>query len=117
MLVGYGLVLGSLVVTPVPVWVWILPVLVGQPTLRLYLLAAHGDCPRVADLFLNTRTIFTTGVMRFLAWNMPYHTEHHVYPQVPFHQLLTLHKVMRGYLNVTADGYVAFTKGYLERRW
>jgi fatty acid desaturase len=56
------------------------------------------------------------GILRFLAWNMPYYAEHHVYPQVPFHQLPKLHKLMREYLKVTADGYMAFTKGYLERR-
>ncbi len=117
MLVGYGLVLGSLLVTPLLFWVWIVPVLVGQPALRLYLLAEHGDCPRVANMFANTRTTFATAAMRFLAWNMPFHTEHHVYPQVPFHKLPRLHKAMREHLEVTADGYVAFTKEYLERRW
>ncbi len=116
MLVGYGVVLASFLVTPVLFWVWILPMLVGQPALRLYLLAEHGDCPRVADMFMNSRTTFTTGAMRFLAWNMPYHTEHHVYPQVPFYQLPRLHNVMQEHLKVTSDGYVAFTKGYLERR-
>jgi fatty acid desaturase len=116
MLAGYGLVGASFLVTPVLFWVWILPVLVGQPALRLYLLAEHGDCPKVAEMFLNTRTTFTNRAMRFLAWNMPYHTEHHVYPQVPFHQLPRLHKMMRDHLEVTAEGYVAFTRGYLERR-
>jgi fatty acid desaturase len=116
MLVLYGVVLASFWVTPVLFWVWILPALMGQPALRLYLLAEHGDCPRVADMFANTRTTFTTAVMRFLAWNMPYHVEHHVYPQVPFHQLPRLHKMMRARLKVTAEGYVAFTRGYLERR-
>jgi fatty acid desaturase len=116
MLAGYGVVAASFWVTPVLFWVWILPVLVGQPALRMYLLAEHGDCPMVADMFANTRTTFTTRVMRFLAWNMPYHVEHHVFPQVPFHQLPRLHSMMRERLKVTAEGYVAFTKGYLERR-
>jgi fatty acid desaturase len=116
MLVLYGVVLASFWVTPVLFWVWILPVLVGQPALRLYLLAEHGDCPKVAEMFLNTRTTFTNRAMRFLAWNMPYHVEHHVYPQVPFHQLPRLHKMMKDKLKVTAEGYVVFTKGYLERR-
>jgi fatty acid desaturase len=116
MLAGYGVVAASLLVTPVLFWVWILPAVLGQPALRLYLLAEHGDCPKVADMFLNTRTTFTTALMRFLAWNMPFHTEHHVYPQVPFYQLPRLHKMMRDHLEVTAEGYAAFTKGYLERR-
>ncbi|MCX7890598.1 MAG: fatty acid desaturase [Rhodobacteraceae bacterium] len=106
----------SLAVTPVLVWTWILPALLGQPALRIYLLAEHGDCPRVADMFLNTRTTFTTAAMRFLAWNMPYHVEHHVLPQAPFHRLPAVHETMRAHLRVTAEGYAAFTRGYLARR-
>ncbi len=116
MAVGYGLVLGSLVWSPVLLWVWVVPALLGQPVLRLYLLAEHGDCPRVANMFENTRTTFTTGLVRFLAWNMPYHVEHHVYPAVPFHRLPALHALMRQELRVTAEGYAAFTRGYLGRR-
>ena len=102
--------------SPLLLWVWVVPVILGQPVLRLYLLAEHGDCPQVADMFLNTRTTFTTALVRFLAWNMPYHTEHHVFPQVPFHRLPALHAQMRDHLRVTADGYAAFTRDYLARR-
>jgi fatty acid desaturase len=116
MLVVYALALGSLWVTDVLIWVWVVPVLLGQPVLRLYLLAEHGDCPRVADMFQNTRTTLTNRVVRFLAWNMPYHTEHHVAPQVPFHRLPALHARMRDELRVTAEGYAAFTRDYLRRR-
>lgn len=116
MAVGYAVVLASLFWTPVVVWVWIVPVLLGQPVLRLYLLAEHGDCPRVANMFENTRTVFTTALVRFLAWNMPYHVEHHVYPAVPFHRLPALHALMRAELRVTAEGYAAYTRDYLQRR-
>jgi fatty acid desaturase len=112
----YALAALSLLWTPLLLWVWIIPVLLGQPFLRLYLLAEHGDCPQVADMFLNTRTTFTTRIVRFLAWNMPYHTEHHVYPAVPFHHLPDLHVLMKDSLGVTADGYSAFTRAYLARR-
>jgi fatty acid desaturase len=47
---------------------------------------------------------------------MPYHVEHHVMPQVPFHRLPDLHRLMRASLKVTADGYAAFTRDYLSRR-
>ena len=112
----YALAGLSLIWTPVLLWVWLLPAVLGQPFLRLYLLAEHGDCPQVADMFLNTRTTFTTRIVRFLAWNMPYHSEHHVYPAVPFHRLPDLHMLMKDNLGVTADGYTAFTKAYLARR-
>jgi fatty acid desaturase len=116
MALAYALGAASLLWSPVLLWVWVVPVLLGQPALRIYLLAEHGDCPRVANMFANTRTTLTTGLMRYLAWNMPYHTEHHVYPAVPFHQLPALHDVMRTRLRVTAAGYVAFTRDYLARR-
>jgi fatty acid desaturase len=112
----YGLAGVSLVWTDVVLWVWLVPVLLGQPFLRLYLLAEHGDCPEVANMFENTRTTFTTKVMRWLAWNMPYHVEHHVWPMVPFHRLPEVHGLMRDELKVTAEGYGAFTKEYLARR-
>lgn len=115
-LLGYVLGAVSLFATPLLFWVWLLPVLLGQPFLRLYLLAEHGDCPRVANMFENTRTTFTTALVRFLAWNMPYHVEHHIYPNVPFHRLPALHGVIKDHLAVTADGYIQFTKAYLSRR-
>lgn len=116
MLALYGLGALSFLWTDALLWVWLVPVLLGQPFLRLYLLAEHGDCRRVADMFLNTRTTFTNRIVRFLAWNMPYHVEHHVAPTVPFHRLPDLHARMRAHLAVTADGYAAFTRDYLARR-
>ena len=116
MAVGYGLILASLLVTPLLFWVWLLPALIGQPALRLYLLAEHGDCPRVAYMFENTRTTFTNRAVRALAWNMSYHVEHHVYPAVPFHKLPVLRGLMKTELRVTVEGYAVFTKAYLGRR-
>lgn len=112
----YAVVAISLVFSPLLFWIWLLPCLLGQPFLRLYLLAEHGDCPQVANMLENTRTTFTTSIVRFLAWNMPYHVEHHSYPSVPFHRLPALHQLIRSHLKVTADGYAAFTREYLARR-
>lgn len=95
-------------------WLWLMPVLLGQPFLRLYLLAEHGLCPPVADMLENSRTTFTNRLVRFLAWNMPYHAEHHSFPTVPFHRLPALHRVSRKYLRSTSDGYAAFTQDYLR---
>ncbi|AZL60842.1 fatty acid desaturase [Tabrizicola piscis] len=116
MALGYLAVGLTVVWSPLLLWVWIVPVLLGQPFLRVYLLAEHGDCPRVANMFQNTRTTFTNRLVRFLAWNMPFHVEHHVWPAVPFHRLPEVHRLMRQELQVTASGYAAFTKAYLERR-
>jgi len=116
MLVGYAIALGLMVWQPALIWVWIVPILIGQPFLRVYLLAEHGDLPFVSDMFDNTRTTFTNGLVRWLTWNMPYHTEHHVWPNVPFHKLPALHQDMRAALRHTEPSYARFTRRYLARR-
>ncbi len=111
-----GLVLASILYSSMLIlWLWVVPVLLGQPFLRLYLLAEHGLCPNVANMLDNTRTTYTTRFVRFIAWNMPYHTEHHTYPVVPFHKLPELHKLMRQHLRQTEDGYTAFHRKYVGR--
>ena len=89
-------------------WVWIVPALLGQPFLRLFLLAEHTACPHVENMFENTRTTFTTRLVRLVAWNMPFHAEHHALPTVPFHKLPMLHEAVREHLKTTADGYARF---------
>mgnify|MGYP002682199864 CR=1 FL=1 len=43
-----------------------------------------------------------------VAWNMPFHAEHHALPTVPFHKLPDLHQAVRDHLKTTADGYARF---------
>ncbi|MGO4840776.1 fatty acid desaturase, partial [Rhizobiaceae sp. 2RAB30] len=70
----------------------------------------HTRCPHVANMLENTRTTFTTTLVRFVAWNMPYHAEHHAYPAVPFHKLPRFHQVVRDHLKVTERGYARFNR-------
>jgi fatty acid desaturase len=103
-LLAASLAAGSVVM----IWVWLIPVAIGQPFLRAYLLAEHTLCPHVADMFANTRTTFTNALVRFFAWNMPYHAEHHAYPGVPFHKLPRFHRIVRAHLRMTENGYRRF---------
>jgi fatty acid desaturase len=112
MLAFYALAGATLAAGPLLFWTWLLPMALGQPFLRLYLLAEHGRCPPVANMLENTRTTFTNRLVRFLAWNMPYHAEHHSLPNVPFHRLPALHARMRDHLRVTARSYTGFTADY-----
>ncbi len=96
-----------LLASPLLLWLWVLPALIGQPVLRAYLLAEHWDCPLVPDMRANTRTTLTGPLVRFLAWNMPYHAEHHAYPSVPFHALPALHRLIAPDLAVVAPGYIS----------
>ncbi len=86
-------------------WLWVVPALLGQPFLRAYLLAEHAACPFIADMLANTRTTFCSGLVRYLAWNMPHHTAHHALPTVPFHRLPKLTQILESRLKCTARGY------------
>ena len=99
---GYALLLVGSIVTgsTLLVLLWLVPLALGQPFLRIYLLAEHGKCPFVATMLENTRTTGTNRSVRALAWNMPYHGEHHSYPAVPFHQLPRLHARLGADVNV-----------------
>lgn len=88
-------------------WYWIIPALLGQPVLRLYLMAEHSGCPRSRDMLENSRTTYTNALVRFLAWNMPFHAEHHAWPSIPFHALPAANALIRDKLRTTAPGYVA----------
>jgi len=91
------------------VWLWIVPMMVGQVFLRPYLLAEHTGCGHSRDMLENTRTTFTNAVVRRFAWNMPYHAEHHAYPAVPFHALPGLHALLADHIVHTAPSYRAAT--------
>ena len=54
----------------------------------------HTGMPHEDDILINTRTVRTNALMRWLLWNMPYHTAHHSYPIVPFHHLPALHRAV-----------------------
>ena len=88
-------------------WIWLVPVVLGQPMLRLYLLAEHTGCPMVPDMLANSRTVHTNAIVRFLAWNMPYHAEHHAYAAVPFHALPRAHAALAPYVKVQSQGYAS----------
>ena len=115
-LIAYAVLLaGSLAAqSALLLWVWIVPVLIGQPFLRAYLLAEHALCPHVANMLENTRTTFTTRLVRFIAWNMPYHAEHHSYPAVPFHRLPRFHQIVAEHLRTTERGYVRFHRKFMD---
>jgi fatty acid desaturase len=86
-------------------WYWILPALVGQPMLRLYLLAEHSGCDFSDNMLENSRTTYTTPWLNFLAWNMPYHAEHHYLASVPFHALPALHAYTGQHVKHKGAGY------------
>ena len=93
---------------------WIGPILVGQVFLRLYLLSEHHGCDNGSDMLSNVRTITGGRLINWLAWNMPYHTEHHLYPSVPFHALPTVHAQIKDSLVHTATSHFVFNRDYIR---
>lgn len=90
---------------------WVVPALLGQPFLRLFLMAEHTLCPLLpGDMWSNSRTTRSNGLVRFLAWNMPYHGAHHAYPGVPFHALPALDQLVANERKTTSSGYFAVQK-------
>jgi fatty acid desaturase len=92
---------------------WIVPAILGQPWLRLYLMAEHTGCDLVPDMLVNSRTTLTNGAVRFLAWNMPFHAEHHTFPAVPFHALPALHRRLAPAIKVKTQGYIGAQRSIL----
>lgn len=114
MLAVYGAAAGLSLIfrTDAALVYWVVPVLLGQPFLRAYLLAEHTGLPLVENFWENTRTTLTGLPVRFLAWNMPFHAEHHANPAVPFHALPQEHARQRRKLKAIAPGYVAFHRDW-----
>jgi len=89
-------------------WLWLLPMAIGYLFLRPYLLSEHTGCElNNNNMLANTRTTYCNAFIRFFAWNMPYHTEHHAYPAVPFHALPALNAELAPHLLNTEQGYAA----------
>ena len=95
-------------------WSWLLPLAIGQPVLRLLLLAEHTGCSYGDDGLTNTRTTLTLAPVRWLMWNMPFHAEHHLYPSLPFHALPAAHGPIAPHLRHCDRGYLAVHRRLLR---
>ncbi len=97
-----------------PLAFWVVPQLIGQVFLRLYLLTEHTGCAQSANGLVNTRTTLTNAATRLVMWNMSFHAEHHLYPSIPFHRLPAAHVAVRARLGVVQDGYASWHAGFLR---
>jgi len=71
---------------------WLLPMLVMKPVHQLQNTIEHLGLPHVDAITDNTRSTRTNPLMRWMAWNMQYHTAHHAFPGVPCYRLRALHR-------------------------
>lgn len=93
---------------------WLLPLAIGQPILRLILLAEHTGCTNDNNPLTNTRTTLTSFPLRMMMWNMPFHAEHHLYPSMPFHALPHAHQKLKKHFTVVDDGYINVNQNIIE---
>jgi fatty acid desaturase len=78
-----------------PVLLFGLPRFYGGALVWLFVVSQHaGLATDVTDHRLNCRSLRLNPVLSFLFMNMESHTEHHVYPNVPFHALPRLRRLM-----------------------
>ena len=94
-------------------YTWIIPMIIGQPFLRLFLLAEHSLCDLTTDMTKNSRTTKTNFIVRFFMWNMNYHTVHHYTPGIPFHKLQEYQTNIEHKVKYQESGYFNFHKKYL----
>ena len=69
---------------------WIIPMVLTKPVHQLQNTIEHLGLSHEQDILENTRSTRTNALMRWLCWQMPYHTAHHTFPAVPFWKLREL---------------------------
>ena len=71
---------------------WILPMVLTKPVHQLQNTIEHLGLSHESDILENTRSTRANALIRWLCWQMPYHTAHHTFPAVPFWQLKALNE-------------------------
>ncbi|MEM1384950.1 MAG: fatty acid desaturase [Pseudomonadota bacterium] len=97
---------------------WLAPLLLMKPVHQLQNTIEHLGLSHESDILRNTRTTKTNALMRWLCWQMPYHTAHHSFPSVPFWRLKDLDAAMRdGGAEPYAMGWIEFQVEVLRKLW
>ena len=90
-----------------PLIYWLIPRMIGEPLQRVWRIAEHKGCEEGPDVRTNTRSTRANPLMQALCWNMPYHSEHHVCPQVPFFRLPELNRIAGAKLRPMGESLLA----------
>jgi fatty acid desaturase len=121
-LLGYAAIAAVSIVTgawPAVLLLWLAPMLLTKPAHQLQNTIEHVGLPHTRDITTNTRSVETNGFMRWICWNMQYHTAHHAFPSVPCYRLRALHDEIftaRGVAPPTMT-YLGFQKAVIAALW
>jgi fatty acid desaturase len=75
-------------------WLWLLPMLAMKCVHQMQNTIEHLGMTHEPNVLRNTRSTRTNALMRWLGWQMQYHTAHHAFPGVPFHRLRELNDII-----------------------
>lgn len=97
---------------------WLAPMVVMKPVHQLQNTIEHLGLSHEDNILENTRSTRTNALMRWLCWQMPYHTAHHTFPSVPFWQLSELDAEMRKSGAAPHEmGWIEFQIEVLRKLW
>lgn len=98
---------------------WLGPMLLTKSVHQLQNTIEHLGLSHAPNILENTRSTRTNAVMRWMCWNMQYHTAHHAFPSVPFHRLRDLNARMTEGAGKPphAMGYLAFQAAVIGKLW
>ena len=92
-----------------PIMLVFTPSVYGSPLLHLCGLLQHGGLkPNSWDHRESARTFLCNPILGWLLYfNMQYHVEHHIFPQVPFYNLPKLHEALKDQLHPANPSFIA----------
>lgn len=97
---------------------WLAPLVLMKPVHQLQNTIEHLGLSHRDDILENTRSTRTNALMRWLCWQMPYHTAHHTFPSVPFWRLRDLDAAMRdGGARPHEMGWIEFQIEVMRKLW
>ena len=92
-----------------PIFLIFTPAVYGWPGIHLCGLLQHGGLRSNSwDHRESTRTFICGPILGWLLYfNMQYHVEHHLFPQVPFYNLPKLHEAVKNQLHPANPSFMA----------
>ena len=98
---------------------WLAPMISMKFVHQLQNTIEHLGLSHADNTLVNTRSTDTNPVMKWLCWQMQYHTAHHTFPSVPFWKLKQLNDEIESKIGheVHRMGYIEFQLEVIRKLW
>ena len=102
-----------------PVILWLAPMISMKFVHQLQNTIEHLGLSHDDNTLVNTRSTDTNPAMKWLCWQMQYHTAHHTFPSVPFWKLKELNDEIETKIGheVHRMGYIEFQLEVVRKLW